>query len=200
VSRLAGILLAAGASRRMGTPKAALVLDGETFAARGLRLLVQAGCDPLVVVTGVHHDAVVTALPDGHGARVTPNPAPARGQLSSLKVGLRRVMGDVADVDGVVVSLVDHPAVTAETVRVLVQAARAGKTPIVVPVFRGRRGHPVVFLHAVFDELLATDDEVGARGVVRRDPRRVTEVAVDDPGIVTDVDTPAAFARLERSR
>jgi molybdenum cofactor cytidylyltransferase len=200
VARLAGILLAAGASRRMGAPKAGLRLDGETFAARGLRLLAGAGCSPLVVVTGVHHDAVQAALPDGHAARVAPNPTPARGQLSSLKVGLRRVLEEARDVDGVVVGLVDHPAVAAATVRALVEAGVASTTPIVVPVFRGRRGHPVVFLRAVFDELLATGDELGARAVVRRDPRRVTEIAVDDPGIVTDVDTPAAFARLERAR
>src|SRR5262249_62305751 len=108
----------------MGTPKAALLLDGETFAARGLRLLFEAGCDPLVVVTGVHHDAVVAALPDGHGACVAPNPAPARGQLSSLKVGLRRVLEGAAEVDGVIVALVDHPTVTTETVRALVESAR----------------------------------------------------------------------------
>src|SRR5262245_25665505 len=184
----------------MGTPKAALRLDGETFATRGLRLLAGAGCNPLVVVTGIHHDAVVAALPDGHHARVVSNPAPARGQLSSLKVGLCRVLEEAADVDGVVVGLVDHPAVAAATVRALVEAGVVGATPIVVPVFRGRRGHPVVFLRPVFDELLATGDEVGAREVVRRNPQRVTEVVVDDPGVVTDVDTPAAFAALERAR
>ena len=200
MAQLAGILLAAGASRRMGTPKAGLRLDGETFAARGLRLLADAGCSPLVVVTGVHHDAVLAALPDGHAARVVPNPAPARGQLSSLKVGLRRVLEESADVDGVVVALVDHPAVAATTVRALFEAGSAGTTPIVVPVFRARRGHPVVFLRVVFDELLATGDELGARAVVRRDPLRVTEVVVDDPGIITDVDTPAALAGLGRTR
>jgi CTP:molybdopterin cytidylyltransferase MocA len=196
VRRLAGILLAAGASRRMGTPKAALVLEGETLVARGLRGLHAASCDPLVVVTGVHHDAVLAALPSDPPAGVVRNPDPTRGQLSSLKTALLELRSSPPEVVGALVALVDHPTVRTDTYRTLAQAGLGAATSIVLPVCDGRRGHPVVFLRVLWEELLAAPDNEGARVVVRRDPVRVTELPVADPGILLDIDTPEAFARL----
>lgn len=196
MARLAGVVLAAGSSRRMGTPKAALALAGETFVARVHAALGAAGLEPLVVVTGEHHDAVAAALPVGHGAQLVRNPAPEHGQLSSLKVALRALLAGAPEVTGAVVALVDHPAVAADTVRALARAAAAGGAAILVPTHAGRRGHPVVFQRGVWDELLATPDDAGARAVVRRDPTRVAEILVADPGVLLDVDTPEALAAL----
>lgn len=194
---VAGIVLAGGASRRMGTAKAALVLDGRSFLECVLAALREAGLDDVLVVSGSAHDAVLRALPPGDHARVLRNPDPGRGQLSSLKVALGVVRSREPRPDGVVVALVDHPAVQAATIARLVAAwADATHAAIVVPTFAGRRGHPVLFAADVWDELLATPDEIGARAVVHADASRVLEVAVDDPGVRVDVDTPEDFRRL----
>lgn len=196
---VAGVVLAGGASRRMGVAKAGLVHAGRTFLARVVGTLRAGGAGDVVVVAGSAHDAVRAALPAGDPARVLRNPAPERGQLSSLKVALAHLAAPGAGTPplGVVVALVDHPTVSAATVARLIAALRGPDAPaIVLPTHAGRRGHPVAFAARVWPELLACPDEQGARAVVHADPARVVEVAVDDPGILVDVDTPDDFRRL----
>jgi len=190
---LAGVILAAGASQRMGRPKAGLQHGGRTFFARVRDGLGAAALEPVVVVVGMHSDEVRR---DPGGARVIVNPDPSRGQLSSLKLALRHLAAAGSGAVGVVVALVDHPIVAPETIAALVRSAHTGAQPILVPTYRGRRGHPVVFMRDMWTELLDTPDHLGARVVVRRDPSRVCEVAVDDPGILVDVDTPADLHAL----
>jgi molybdenum cofactor cytidylyltransferase len=91
---------------------------------------------------------------------------------------------------------VDIPSVKAATVQSLCDAFDRGADPIVRAVYRGRHGHPVIFRRPVFAELRAADLSVGAREVLRRDPARVCEVAVDDPGVLRDVDVPDDYRRL----
>lgn len=195
---VAGIVLAGGASRRMGTPKAGLVHEGRTFLAHVVGKLRGAGIDDLIVVSGSAHDAVLAALPSGDAARVLRNPDPDRGQLSSLKLALAELRTrERPRPEAAIVALVDHPTVQATTVERLVDAwSEARDVEIVVPTFAGRRGHPVLFAGGVWDELLATPDELGARAVVHADAARVLEVPVDDAGVHIDVDTPEDFRRL----
>lgn len=190
---LAGVILAAGASQRMGRPKAGLRFEGKTFFARVLEGLAAASLDPIVVVVGAHRTAVTRAV---GSASIIVNRDPSRGQLSSLKLALRHLVAPGGAATGVVVALVDHPLVASSTVSALVQAVQVADQPILVPSYRGRRGHPVVFMREVWEELLATPDRLGARAVVRRDPARVCDVPVDDPGILVDVDTPADLEAL----
>lgn len=191
--RLAGVILAGGASRRMGRAKAGLRVGGQTFFVRVREGLAAASLAPIVVVVGAHRAAVTRAR---GGATVIVNRDPARGQLSSLKLALQHLSAAAPSASGAVVSLVDHPLVAGTTVAALVQAAQATDRPILVPIYKGRRGHPVIFMRDVWDELLATPGDVGARAVVRRDPRRVLDVPVDDAGILVDVDTPADLQEL----
>ncbi len=173
----------------MGAPKAALRIGGATFVERVLEGLIAARLAPIVVVAGAHRPAVIEALPRDSGARVVLNPAPERGQLSSLQLGLEEILTVAPEVEGVVVALVDHALVAPATVAALVDAARNDPAPILVPSYAGRRGHPIVFMRSVWAEILATPDSESARVVVRRDPTRVREVAVDDPGVLRDFDT-----------
>ncbi len=192
MNQVAGVILAGGQSSRMGTPKAMLAVGGETFLSRVVRTARAGGLAPLVVVTGPAHPEIVARHPELLPLLVR-NPHPEEGQLSSLRVGLAALP---TGVDAAVVLLVDHPLVQAETVRILLRARSAQGAAIVVPVHAGRRGHPVLFAREVFAELAACPLEAGARAVVGADPARVVEMAVEDPGILTDVDTPAEYARM----
>jgi molybdenum cofactor cytidylyltransferase len=126
------------------------------------------------------------------------NPTPERGQLSSLLVGVG--YAEACDADGVMVLPVDIPSVKAATVQSLREAFDLVATPIVRAVHQGRHGHPVIFGRTVFAELRAADLSIGAREVLRRDPARVCEVAVDDAGVLRDVDEPDDYRRLVDAR
>ncbi len=189
----------------MGRPKATLTWRGETFVGTGLRLLQAAGCAPLILVCGTHGPETRAVLPPELDVVHCDNPAPDRGQLSSLKIALRAVEARDGEpnrkratrpaVCGALVALVDQPAIRPQTLAALVEAATPGR--IVVPRHAGRRGHPVVFGRDLFGEILATDDQDGARRVVRADPGRVITIETDDPAVLLDVDTPRDLDRLE---
>ena len=114
-----------------------------------------------------------------------------RGQLSSLKAGLPAATASAA-----LVHLADHPMVKPATFEALVAGyGRSGK-PIMIARYLGRRGHPVIFGRALFDELLDAPEDQGARAVVNANPSRVAYVDVDDAGVTTDLDTPADLERV----
>jgi molybdenum cofactor cytidylyltransferase len=185
------IVLAAGASSRMGRPKALLEADGRTFVRRILDTLREGGTDDVVVV--VRPDAVRLEREVSAGlGRTVENPDPDRGQLSSLLVGLDAV--DCPEVDAVLVTLVDVPLVAAPTIAALLARARLSPAPILRATYRGVHGHPVVFTRAVFAALRATDPAAGARPVMRA--YAIDDVEVDDPGVVRDVDTPGDYRQL----
>jgi molybdenum cofactor cytidylyltransferase len=195
---LAAIILAAGDSTRMGTPKALLPdPDGRPFVARLVRSFSAAGLDEIVIVTGATHHAIVEALA-ADGPPVQPvcvgNPEPSRGQLSSLWVGLEAVARP--DVDGVLVTPVDIPMIRPATIRQVVEAWSHTRAPIVRPAVGTRHGHPVLFDRIVFDDLRRASLAEGARVVVHANIDRVVNVAVDDEGCLLDVDTPADYQAL----
>jgi len=190
-----GIILAAGASSRMGRPKALLPIGADTFVTRVCRTLLEAGVDDLVVVAGPEQEAIADALAStGLPARVVENRRRDEGQLSSVLAGL--AVADRPGVDAVLVHLVDAPLVRPETARAVLDAFFRTHAPIVRPSVGGRHGHPVLFARGVFDELRRADPGVGARGVVQAHAADVCNVPVDDEGACRDVDTPEDYARL----
>ena len=186
-TKIEGILLAAGESRRMGYPKPLLMIGGETFLAHCAATMLEI-VSRLIIVTGAHADRVAQAVPQDPRVASCHNPEWPHGQLSSLKTGLARLTPECA---AVVVQLADHPLVKAATVRGLVAAYAHTQMPIVIARHNQRRGHPVLFDRALFDELIAAPDALGARAVVHADSGRVAYFDVDDPGVVMDLDTPA---------
>jgi CTP:molybdopterin cytidylyltransferase MocA len=190
------VILAAGASTRMGRPKALLPIgrEGETFIARLVRTFCDAGADDLVVVVGAHADGVseaVARMPVF--ARVVENRAYERGQLSSLVAALDVV--DRPGVRAVMAMPVDMPLVTQATVRALLDAYRERPHLVVRPVLGDRHGHPVIFDRALFAELRRTDFSIGARAVIAAHPRDVLDVPLTDPGAFQDIDTPEEYER-----
>jgi len=193
--RLPGIVLAAGASSRMGQPKALLPIQpGRTFLGRVLATLSEAGIAPLVVVSRTAVD-IGDVWDEARSADVvqTINPDPARGQLSSLVCGLAAL---AAPPPAVLMTLVDVPLPRVDTVRLLVDAWRRTQAPLVRPVFDGRHGHPAIFGAALLNGLRAADLSAGAQPIVRAFADRAIDVDVDDPGVLVDIDTPEDYRRL----
>jgi molybdenum cofactor cytidylyltransferase len=186
---IAAVILAAGASSRMGSPKALLVYRGETFIERLVRVFSKV-CEPVIVVLGYH---AATIRPEVEGkATIVINPAPERGQLSSLQTALAALP---AEAEGFLFTPVDSPAVAAETVeRVAAEFQRRDPaTMLVIPRYQGKRGHPVFAARAIAAEILALPDTGQTRDVVHGHVAQTVYVDVDDPGILTDVDDPAAY-------
>jgi molybdenum cofactor cytidylyltransferase len=189
---ISGIILAAGESRRMGSPKALLPYQGHTFIERICRAFLTAGVDELIVVLGAWEEKLCPALPTHPALQTVVNPDYKLGQLSSLTRGLGALSPES---EAAVVNLVDHPLISAETITSLIASFRADPLPIIIASHHGKRGHPVLFSSQVYAELLAAPLDKGAKVVVRKDPKRVREVPLDDPGILADIDTPQEYTR-----
>jgi molybdenum cofactor cytidylyltransferase len=183
------VVLAAGASSRMGRPKAGLSITdrGDTFLSRILRTLGAAGVPSIVVVTGAAPGAVRAAAGRVRSnVRFVHNERWATGQLSSLLTGLEPRDGE--SVEAALIALVDAPLASVDTVAKVLRAWRRTRAAIVRPANGSVHGHPVIFDRALFDELRAADPHAGAKAVVREREREILNVPVDDPGAFIDID------------
>ncbi|HVM46201.1 MAG TPA: nucleotidyltransferase family protein [Candidatus Thermoplasmatota archaeon] len=181
------VVLAAGASTRMGAPKALSVLEGETALERIVRI---AHGMRVVVVLGEHHDAVLAALP-ALDVRWVRNPSPEMGRTGSLQRGLLQARGR-----DVLVLPVDHPLVEPATLRLL--AARP--EPWVVPVHEGRGGHPLKLGEMGVAAVMSAPPATPLRDIPGMVGLQVTRVAVEDPGVLLNLDTPEALGDALASR
>lgn len=191
-----GVVLAAGASSRMGRPKALLpVRSGESFLARIVATLRTAGVEDVVVVLGAGAE-MIAASPEvaSLDARLIANPDHARGQLTSVIAALAVV--DRPGVRAMLVTLVDVPLVSPATVEAVLETYRRSLAPVVRPAKGARHGHPVIFDRRLFGELRAADPAVGARAVVRAHAAEIVDVPVDDEGAFLDIDTPEDYERI----
>jgi molybdenum cofactor cytidylyltransferase len=192
---IAGLVLAGGASSRMGRAKALLPIGAECFVTRVVRSLSAAGLDRILVVAGDEAPAIRAAIESaGIAAQVVAHPGWRAGQLSTLQAGLAAI--EPLGAEAVVMTLVDVPLFSPETVREVVAAWRRTGAPIVRPARGGRHGHPVLFDRTMFAELHAADPAAGAKAVVRAHATEAVDLAVDDEGAFQDVDTPEDYARL----
>jgi len=190
---ISAILLAAGESRRMGSPKALLHYQGQTFIERICTAFLTAGVDELIVVLGARAEEIGRALPTHLALRSVVNSRYSQGQLSSLMVGIGALSPES---EAAIVNLVDHPLVSSETIKEVIDSYRAAPVPIVIASYQGKRGHPVLFSSQIYGEILAAPLDQGAKVVVRKDPTRVREIPLDDPGILADIDTPEDYAHF----
>jgi CTP:molybdopterin cytidylyltransferase MocA len=185
-NQVAGVLLAAGEGKRLGTPKALVELGGRRLVDRAVDLLRDGGTAPVLVVTG----AVPVTVP---GVIAVPNPDWRTGMGSSLAAGLRALPGDCT---AAVIALVDQPLIGADVVRRLLGAHQAG-AELAVAAYHGRPRNPVLLARGHWAGVLAAaDGDAGARPYLRAHRGLVTLVECADIGRPDDVDTPEDLARV----
>jgi molybdenum cofactor cytidylyltransferase len=194
MKRVAAVIAAAGSSRRYGAAsKLHALLDGTPLLAHVLRTLSQVPLAARLVVTAPD-DRITLELLTATACAHTVNPDPAAGIGASIACGIRGLPGGI---DGAFIALGDMPFTTVDTYGLLLRAfEELPADAIVAPVCAERRGHPVLFGAAHFPALAQLTGDIGARALLRA--ARVVEVVVEDPGVLTDIDTPEELAAARR--
>lgn len=177
----------------MGTPKALLLIEDETFLDRMIRLF-SAVCNPVIVVLGHNAEQIRCGIQRAAQVTFVVNPDPERGMLSSLQCGLEALPNDA---DGVMFTPVDHPGIQASTLEKLAARFQTGRSPLTIPTHCGVHGHPVcITRQPLIAELLALPASAQARDVIHRHLSEACLVEVDDAAVTVDIDDPAAYAEL----
>jgi len=195
--RFGAVILAAGASTRMGTPKQLLELDHKPLLVRAVEAALASDAWPVVVVLGAHAEKIRPSLAR-FPVLIAENPAWAEGMASSIRAGVTTLRQFSRALEAVVIALCDQPAFSADTVARLVATQRASGRSIVAARYAGRHGAPALFLAEHFPALVALTGEEGARALLNDWPERVA--SVDLPELAVDLDTPADVAALNAER
>jgi molybdenum cofactor cytidylyltransferase len=188
---LAAVILSGGASRRMGTPKALLPYRGGTFLEHLLNVTDHPRIGWRRVVLGADAQAIAEGV-ELPVDEVVINEDWEAGQLSSIQSGLRSLP---AGTDGMLLCLVDHPLISRELVGELMERFYLSGKAIVLPIYKGRRGHPVIFAARLYEELLGAPLETGARAVVWAHREEISEMETNEEGCVLNLNDPEALAK-----
>ena len=193
---IVAVVLSAGESSRMGRPKALLPIDGQTFIERIVAALKQAKVGKIIVILG-HNGHELQSKISHLPVEILINTDYKLGQLSSLQLAVRNLQPDL-DCDGMLVHLVDHPYLAPALVEEMIRRFYETKKRIIVPKFHGKRGHPVIFSNALFDEILSAPMEEGAKAVVNAHRAETLEIETEEEGIAVDIDTPELYQQHVR--
>jgi molybdenum cofactor cytidylyltransferase len=188
---LAAIILSGGASRRMGSPKALLSYQGRPFLEHLLDVAHHPKIGVRRIVLGADAEPIAKEVDLAPGEIVI-NEEWEKGQLSSLQAALRSLPPHT---DGAILLLIDHPLISSTLVDELIETFYKSGKPIVLPVYEGRRGHPVIFSSALYEELLNAPPETGARSVVWAHSAEVQIVRTNEEGCVLNLNDPDTMQR-----
>lgn len=189
---IAALILAAGESKRMDDSlKANLLIEDKTFLTTIVEVMRGAGINQVYVVLGKDIDRIQEKNPHLDVTYVI-NKEYQKGQLSSIQAVLEVIPRTL---DSLIIHLVDHPLINVSTVQTLIKARRTKKAPIIIPTYRGKRGHPVLFGSEVFKQLMEAPMDVGARAVVWNNQDTLHEIETEDVGIVVNINTPEDYIK-----
>ena len=189
---ISAIVLAAGESKRMGQPKQLLPFGGGTILGQVIENLLQSQAEEITVVLGYEAEKIIPQIAREH-VKIVVNPDFEQGMSSSIKCGLSQ-SSEAAD--GVMIVLGDQPLIERETIDLLVERHRQSERGIVLPVYKGVRGHPVIFKVKYKDELMRLSGDVGAKQIIVQHPSDVLEVKVDCAGVAVSIDTESDYQLL----
>lgn len=187
------VVLAAGSSSRMGSPKQTLQFRGESLLRRSAQAALDAGCRPVVVVTGAHAELCRREL-DGLDIQEVFNADWQTGMASSVRAGIEGLVSSDADVEAAVFMLCDQPHVTAEVISALMASHRATGGPVIASTYGGSFGVPALFSSKLFAELMRLEGRAGAKEIIKRHYSDAHFLSFK--GGEVDVDTPDDFSRL----
>ncbi len=178
----------------MGSPKALLRIGNKSFVRHLVDVYDASNVDRTVVVVAPNAHEIEIEL-KGSPASIVVNRAHEDGQLSSIVAGIEAA--ETIHADAVFIHPVDHPLISPGLINSLIAAYHPPGHLVVVPVFNGKRGHPVLISALLFDMLKNAPRDVGARAVIRANERFVAEVATDERGVILDIDTPEDYEHLK---
>lgn len=183
--KIGGLLLAAGGSRRMGTPKQLMLYKGVSLVRRAAQALIDAAFYPVVVVIGSEAEGSRKEL-DGLEVVIAENQMWETGMSSSIRVGMENMLIAGPSIDAVLITLCDQPRVTADKLALFSDSFAGGHRGIIAAEYDGIRGVPALFPAAMFDELMDLEGDKGARDLIRSGD--AFSIALSEAAI--DIDTP----------
>jgi molybdenum cofactor cytidylyltransferase len=189
---LAAAILAAGESQRMGQPKALVPFQGLSFVEHLVMATRHARIGITRIVLGAGAEHIRAKLPVD-SASIIINPDWPKGQLSSIHAAIRSLQPGATE--GLMICPVDHPLISPYLVAELVRAFDSTEKAVVLPKHHGRRGHPVIFRAALYEELLAAPHEVGARQVVWDHATEIAEVETEEEGVILNLNDPETLRK-----
>jgi molybdenum cofactor cytidylyltransferase len=188
---LAAVILSGGSSSRMGSPKALLPYQGRPFLEHLLEVVTHPKIGVRRVVLGAHAEPIAKEV-HLSGDEIVINDEWEKGQLSSIQAAIRSLPSGT---DGMLLCLIDHPLISMTLVGELIDEFYAKRARILLPVYEGRRGHPVTFAASLYDELLRAPMDKGARAVVWAHAEEVREVRTTEEGCVLNLNDPQTLQR-----
>jgi len=193
--RVAAVVLAAGGSTRLGKPKQFALFQGETLIRRTVAAAIEAGCAPVVVVTG-EDSAQITSELTRFTVTIAMNPDWQSGLGSSIVVGIRNAMNLASDLDAAVLLTCDQPFVNAAVLTQLMQLRLTSGKPIIASAYAETLGIPALFDRSCFPDLLRLQEDSGAKGIILARPHDVA--SFDFPAGKVDIDTVADYEKLDQ--